>query len=731
MKQRIFSARLYWEGMRQLRLMGILFSIAVALIGVFSPVATYINYLNNDVLFNEITPETVSGFIANPLIVLAFCIVAPFLTLNLFSFLNKRESSDFYHNIPATRTCLFFSFFAAVISWLLIFVVSTSVLTTVAYAMFPKLYIVNYLSVLEISLSCFVAGFLVAAAVAISMSITGTMLMNILLALILIFLPRILIALVIESVTSLFPLVAGLDFLPFLSARFNIASGFVITTLTEGFSTAVGMFTSFASMLYTFVLGLIYTALAWLLFCKRRSEAAGHSAPTARLQALFRFLVGFTVSSIITLALYLMSEGTASSYDIFTFFFLYLITVLIVAVFEILCTRRWKGLFRRCGTTVLLLVAANLALIGGMSGTNYYLTSYAPAADDISSVKLIGFNSYSHSYDEDTVDYFNSKAEKIELTDSTIREIISRQLSDTLDTLSLSANHYYDRLYQNASLVVSVRSNGVSHTRRIIVTSEDIQALTQALTENNDFQQLYMKLPENYSHILVNGNIFRRGEGAEDLFDALQSEVRDMGFANWFSLLNDSAANISYTTVYKDGTVNSVYSGTDSESSDVAEPSAPAQQVLQTLSVYIPDGSGWASFNVPIYPLALPKTARCYLELYEKQQGNSYTEFLNALNGDSEQIFDIQFSLYNCDPIKEESVLWYGREDIEKQPEAFADLGNQLRRASIGSVNPTAAFVEVECGYLGQDVKGDSEYHYMRGYFTLNQEAYNILSTLE
>ena len=48
-------------------------------------------------------------------------------------------------------------------------------------------------------------------------------------------------------------------------------------------------------LLYTFLLGLLYFLIAAFLFCRRRSEAAGQSAPSRLLQHIYRIVVTMTI----------------------------------------------------------------------------------------------------------------------------------------------------------------------------------------------------------------------------------------------------------------------------------------------------------------------------------------------------------------------------------------------------------------------------------------------------
>ena len=155
MKKTWFCPHLYADGLKQLRLMGVLFTVATTLVAIISPIMTYLDFLSYYNPENTYTPDEVTCYSMNPLLVLLFCAFAPLMTLYLFSFLNKRETSDFYHAIPATRQCLFFSFLAAIATWSFLILGISTVASVVAYAAFPQLYLINYSSVALMAFNCF------------------------------------------------------------------------------------------------------------------------------------------------------------------------------------------------------------------------------------------------------------------------------------------------------------------------------------------------------------------------------------------------------------------------------------------------------------------------------------------------------------------------------------------------------------------------------------------------
>src|SRR5690554_5876311 len=112
--KKLFSFGLYIEGIKQLNFLGIFAFVVFAFEAILIPVGIVIGRQNEEI----ISAESVIGWQVHPILVAAFVFIAPVMTLILFNFLNKRNSSDFYHSIPHTRFCLFFSYFASIASWL-------------------------------------------------------------------------------------------------------------------------------------------------------------------------------------------------------------------------------------------------------------------------------------------------------------------------------------------------------------------------------------------------------------------------------------------------------------------------------------------------------------------------------------------------------------------------------------------------------------------------------------
>lgn len=609
MKKTWFDLRLYIDGLKQLKLMGILFTVVTSVVAVAIPVMKQLDYLSAGYnAYYVPTPKAVDGWGMNPLIILLFCVFAPLMTLYLFSFLNKRESSDFYHAIPATRQCLFFSFFAAVMSWVFGILVISNIAALVTYAALPHLYLINYSSILLISFTCLAGAWFVAACVAIATSVSGTVVVNLLVSLILIFFPRVLLLMVVSSIESSFPLVDGVDFVPFLSAQYNVPVGFVFAFFNGNTSTILTMW---QSGVYTLTIGMLYTALAAWLFVRRRSETAGHSAPSKKLQGLFRFLVGFVISSVATLGVYTMLTDPHASWDLVDIgsaFLVYGAAILAYLIFEVFCARKLHGLIRKGASTLLWLVVANVVLLGGMYGLGSTLYLYTPDAADIESVRIVSGIGESYSYHSSSKEYFSSQVAKLKLDDPTIKEIVSKQLKHTVGLLEVSQRHYYQKGENARSLTVAIDSGLFTRYRRIYVYTEDVEQLSERLYEQPEYRKVYTSLPESVASMDMQSDKsmwmhFKNNEELNGLYDVLKEEFDALDFETKFRL-----------------------------TSNLYERDTPLTNLYMRLS----RSSGWQYFNLPIYQTLMPKTSNRLIA-----QTNTCTNAADGLETLAQDAYDM------------------------------------------------------------------------------------------
>ena len=95
--KKVFSFHMFLQTLKQTRLAGFIMMAVITLISVV-PIISSLSYIKEYKQVNN-----VGGISGNYFLVLVFIIVVPVISLIVWSFLNKRSSSDFYHSIPYTR----------------------------------------------------------------------------------------------------------------------------------------------------------------------------------------------------------------------------------------------------------------------------------------------------------------------------------------------------------------------------------------------------------------------------------------------------------------------------------------------------------------------------------------------------------------------------------------------------------------------------------------------------
>ncbi|MCI6686291.1 MAG: hypothetical protein MR484_07345, partial [Ruminococcus sp.] len=107
-----FSVGLYIEGLRQLRIVGILGAILLFCSSAIITISNALSTQRQMELYQDssIVLASLSALEVAPLLLLLFSVFAPVMTLWLFHFMNKRNSSDFLFAIPQTRMALYCSY---------------------------------------------------------------------------------------------------------------------------------------------------------------------------------------------------------------------------------------------------------------------------------------------------------------------------------------------------------------------------------------------------------------------------------------------------------------------------------------------------------------------------------------------------------------------------------------------------------------------------------------------
>ncbi len=572
--------RMFWEGMRQLRVLGVLYlvllEVAVLLL-CYEEVGRYTYPYSYSYAYSQET-ITVSFSDFTALIPLAGMAAAILMTLYLFRFQNRRESADFYHALPNTRGSLFTSFFAAVLAWVWIGVILAAVTAVVGLYLFCHTALVDFPSAAEVASCLFFAmasGLFSAAVTALAMAFTGTLLSNVLVTAMFAAGPRLLTLVYFELLGSVVPVLPpmgdnslfDLHYNPFFFPFSNFhANTYDVVT----------------AALYSLVVGAVYAVLACLVFRRRRSEIAGQAAPNRILQAVFRLTISMLICLIPCAGIV---GGGLGGFECLVY---YLIALTVYFLYELLTTRKVRNLWKAVPSLGILLVL-NAAFIGSFSVLKSVVNAQLPTADQIRSVTF--------HMDQYTDSYLDARAGNVALEDASVRRLVADRLR--IQVTGQGATYFGDGTRQ---MVVDIRTDSGTITRRLSFQYGETQQILQEMQESEQYQAAYMNLPpisDSFSFKVADCSTAQ----CAALYERLKEDIAAMGFDAWYSLVNGA-------TEYDNA---AIWSNADGD-------------VFLSTRVYLSGdvGSEFYSNSFPLSTL-LPRTTELYLKYRSEDTINVQT----------------------------------------------------------------------------------------------------------
>ena len=555
MKKKIFSRGLYIEGLRQLKLTGIIFLAVFLLIGIAVPVIDYINYLDRISYMASdysYTPRVVEFLEMNFMTTSLPFVVAPVFTFIMFGAFNKRSSSDFYHSLPYTRICMFNSFVGAIFTWILGIAIVYCSINYIIYACLPQIYIISAVGLCDIILTILVQILMVVFAIICAMSVTGTPIANITVACLILFLPRLIITFVAITMGDLAPIIDG--HYGIFDPDFNVIWGLIYSIFDSGVNPYAY---NIGADIYSLVIAVAYGVCSALLFCKRKSETAGNPAPGRRVQSVIRVCVGLVISSVVTCGLIMEFELSAA-------IILYPIAIIAYFAYEAITQKGFRTIPKTL-PGLAVLVGLNVLIVAFCYGSSAVVHAYAPEADEVSAIYLESEESYGY----DRIDYSNyasEKASSIKIEDKKAIAIAVENLKENIER-SKNGNFYsaiydYDTNNEGAYeeyyyLTVSFVSNGVKHTRNLSIPESDHTALMNQIEENDAYKDAYMELPDAMERTISiyyynNRLLFDfTNEECMEIYECMQKELEGVSFSDWvehLTLNNYDGIEIDFTT---------------------------------------------------------------------------------------------------------------------------------------------------------------------------------------
>lgn len=580
MNKKLFSLKMYIESLKQLKIIGIVSMIILCLDSILSPVSNAIGYKNSLSLGDDIKlPVRVTFDATGFLICLLFIVVVPVMMLTIFHYLTKRNASDFYHAIPQTRGCVFLSYFAGVVTWvftILAVYVSTMLITLQINS---KYFSVNYGLVFKSTVGLFAVCLLVASAIAVAISITGTLFSNITVTGIILFIPRIIILAVSSEVLSLLPFANDNSVIPFMDMKYNLLFNFFNDFLENGFNgetLVLGNGSTFYSgyygstemkgyglsgtcgIIYTLILAAILFILAYFMIKRRKSESAGNAAPNRAVQAVYRIAITMVVcipGIIMIFDKIIGNESTmGSNIEIVTF---YIIAFVVYFLYELISTKKIKNIIRAI-PGLLIVIVMNLIIIGAMYGMYTITLNRTPDSNDIDYITLENVQfGYQNSY-------INTMCSEVKITDSEAKDIVASTLQSMVELYKSSPEAYYVSSSNSSNITVNISTGTYSCIRTIVMSTGEYNRLHEIISENEEIIAATKVLPDAESSDTIYYDGYITGFTSEEMiniYKAYREDVDSMDIKTWKNLLRNGTDNtqigyISLSTLYNEKMIN-------------------------------------------------------------------------------------------------------------------------------------------------------------------------------
>lgn len=376
--KKIFSAKLYVQGLRKIRIPGVAMAAVIIALNSIYPIHQALEYRGHSYPLKEI--ETVL-FAPFGILVMLF---APLLVYAMFSYLNERRASDFFHALPQTRICVYVSFMSSVLTWI-VSVLAASTLVNLILWSFSSRQRVDAQTVLMTFLGFLILGMAMAGFMALAMTVTGTTVANWLVFLLFCLFIRLCGIFFLNGFSTLTPMFvpekSWLGLLDWDSFLPNV----LLTNMFWSRPALDGMGRIF---LYWFFVAVLLLVLSAVAYSRRRSENAGKSAPNRLTQHIYRIAVTLPFFGYGAYMLIVMYGSMRHKYPP------YLKTALIYVgaglilwiVFELLTTKKPQNILR---TLPALLIAAALSFagVGSLYAARGIFYASLPEREDIRSLK--------------------------------------------------------------------------------------------------------------------------------------------------------------------------------------------------------------------------------------------------------------------------------------------------------------------------------------------------------
>lgn len=534
MKNKLFHRGFFLDTLKRIKGFSIIViatSIIISAISAITMLVTYTSALSNKQFF-EI--KIISLFDMVSLVGTLAVISAPVLTIAAFSYLFKRNESDFFEALPIKRSDMAFSGIVVVMSVFTTAIVGSAFI----FALITIPCMGNYYTVDALNFVLELAAVLIAATIGssftlVAISITGTIVGAILSAGSLLVVPRILMGRFTSTLEMLNPTLVKGRIIPFFNSQFNL----YYSLLTNDFHARESAW----NYVYSLIIAVIAVFVSMLLLEKRGSEWATQNFVKNAPRHVISILIVFVpLSFAIQCLLDFDNMGILG------------IVVLILSFVAFVIFERAtisKGDKNHGGfLALMLLLVLTIIWCLGISITNKEFKKYSPKANEIDYVSVMydAGNSddwFSELFDEyRTYDqYVSMRSENIQLRDEETKKIVC----EAIEAGSVEESN------ETVAIVVKVVSDGKATYRKLYISYEDYNKIHSSLRSNSKYNELWLNISKGskYPHSYF-GGVYVYADTLGDVLETMEKEIRESGIDTYRNGGN-AVCEITYTVYYR------------------------------------------------------------------------------------------------------------------------------------------------------------------------------------
>ncbi len=499
----LFNFKLYLEGLKKIKLIGI--AAAIVTVGLCALIP--IIYMADTPVRDNVYNVEINEFALALVVIMGF---VPFFVKSIFSYLNGRRESDFYHSIPYKRQTVYTSFMLAVLTWTLGIITAAVLVCTVLWNVAPGVSFAASTVPLLIA-SVFTACLMLAGFMAVAMALTGTATSNIFIfGLIACFFRSVCLMVTYALGNVVYILDVSETLLRFTDIKFFFPVALLGATI-DGIEPSE-VYTNVPMYIYTIVVSIALILLAGWLYVRRKSEMAGKSAPSRRLQHVYR--IAFTTPFVLLAFTFISDEIFGQGGMDISFYILMTFVVLAVYfLYELITTKSPKSMLKSAPYLVILLVIGVIFTAGIGIAKNVVL-SKTPEADEIESVTIS--RSGHSTYMPEQLDYETLQTQNIEIKDKAVLKYISDALKFSVESVhngTFNTRRYYETpdgvytdgyketgkeiyKYYTFTTVRIKLENGQTIGRKIKLSEEDMAGMLSAARKTDEYANAYLKIPK-------------------------------------------------------------------------------------------------------------------------------------------------------------------------------------------------------------------------------------------